>query len=96
VKDKSKSLTRIPCSVRESQCVFTIADCTVILKMPYNSDKHYTKQHIMLCCIHCLVNSWLLKVMWKTQYSQTGHGWQNSDCVFHVGYLKLQTHTHNM
>jgi len=23
----------------------------------------------------------------KKQYSHTGHGWQNGDCVFHVGYL---------
>jgi hypothetical protein len=65
MKDPSKSLTRIPCSVRECQCVFTIADCTIILTMRYNSDTHYTKQHIMLCCIHCLVNSWHLKIMLK-------------------------------
>jgi hypothetical protein len=65
MKDPSKSLTRIPCSVREGQCVFTIAHRLIILTMRYNSDKHYTKQHIMLCCIHCLVNLWHLKIMWK-------------------------------
>jgi hypothetical protein len=96
MKDPSKSLTRLPCSVRGGQCVFTIAHCSVSLTNRYTSDKHYTKQQIMLCCIHCLVNWWHLKIMCKTQYSQTGHGWQNGDCVFHVGYLRLQTPTHNM
>jgi len=46
--------------VREGQCVLTTAHSTVILIMRCNSDKHYTKQHIMLCFIHCLVNSWHL------------------------------------
>ena len=31
--------------------------------------------------------------MW---YSGAGHRWQYGACALHAGYLRLQTHTHNM
>jgi len=36
-------------SVTEGQCIFTIAPCSVIPIMRYNSDKHYknVKQNVM-------------------------------------------------
>ena len=51
-------LTKIISSVREGQCVFTVAYNSIVLIMRYNADKHNKTQHKMLFCINSLLNSW--------------------------------------
>ena len=38
----------------------------------------------------------LYEIMWKIVYSWAGDRWKYGACALHVGYLRLQTHTHNM
>jgi len=80
--------------VREGQCVLTTAYRTIILIMRSNSDKHYTKQQIILCCVHCLVNSWHLQ--YKVEEPITGR--QATDVNMAIAHcmldIQVYTHTH--
>jgi len=56
---------------------------------------HYnTKQHLMLCCIHCLVNSWHLQ--YKVEEPSTGR--QATDVNMAIAHcmpdIQCYTHTH--
>jgi hypothetical protein len=41
-------------------------------------------------------NRVVYEIMCKILYSGTGYRWQYSACALHAGYLRLQTHSHNM
>jgi len=36
------------------------------------------------------------EIMWKNTVEQDSHRTQYGACALHSGYLRLQTHTHNM
>jgi len=41
-------------------------------------------------------NRSVCEIMWKIWYSRTGHRWEYGACALKAGYLRLQTHTHNI
>jgi len=78
--------------------IFMIVAPSIILRMRNTSDKscgenqntHFTLDFFFF------ENHAVYVIMWKNQVELAGHKWQNGACALHAGYLRLQTHTHNM
>jgi len=50
----------------------------------------------ILCSVTFLLNRAVYDIMWKNFVKPSGHRWQYGVCALRAGYLRLQTHTHNM
>jgi hypothetical protein len=48
------------------------------------------KTHVLSSISFFFPENHVVYEMWK------GHRWQYGTCALHAGYLRLQTHTHNM
>ena len=93
---KVEKRARKPWITQEDRYTFLIISHSVLLIMKNVSDKSCVKtRNTHFMCSDSFKNRAVYEIMWKILWSRTGHR-QYGASALHAGYLRLQTHTHNM
>ena len=92
-----ENLVRMKGTVHEDRYAFVITSRSGLeLEMFQTNVVEKITKHV-LCSVTLLVESRAVyEIVWKILYSGAGNRWQYGACALHAGYLRLQTHTHNM
>jgi hypothetical protein len=61
-----------------------------------NNNEYFTRRPVYIFDHISLNSSWHEKSFRQILHSRTDHRWQNGARALHAGYLRLQTHIHNM